>query len=104
MAWIDLCKVSELIEGEGRFIDLGEHKLALFLKDGQVYATSDTCPHAGASLSGGMIEEGFVVCPWHYWSFKLTDGTMASGGRAKIRIYSIQIKGEGADATVQADV
>jgi nitrite reductase (NADH) small subunit/3-phenylpropionate/trans-cinnamate dioxygenase ferredoxin subunit len=104
MAWTDLCRASELTEGEGRFVDLGEHQLAVFLVEGQVHAFQDTCPHAGASLAGGMIEEGCVVCPWHYWTFNLTDGTMASGGRAHIKIYSTRITGEGADAVVQADI
>jgi nitrite reductase (NADH) small subunit len=104
MAWTDLCKVSELTEGEGRFVDLGEHQLAVFLKDGSIHACDDSCPHAGGSLSGGMIEDGTVVCPWHYWSFKLTDGTMPAGGRARVRIYATRIVGEGPDALVQADI
>ena len=33
MAWMDLCKRSELTEGEGKFVDLGEHQLAVFLKE-----------------------------------------------------------------------
>lgn len=104
MAWTDLCKVSELSEGEGKFVDTGDHQIAVFLSDGQVHAFQDACPHAGASLSSGMIEDGCIVCSWHYWTFKLSDGTMASGGRAKIRIYSTRIVGEGADAIVQGDL
>lgn len=104
MAWTDLCKASELTEGEGKFVDLGEVQLAVFLKDGKIHAFQDNCPHAGASLSGGFIEEGNITCPWHYWTFKLDDGTMVGGGRAKIKIYSTRIVGEGADALVQADV
>lgn len=104
MAWMDLCKLSELTQGEGRFVDLGERQLAVFLQEGEIHAFDDTCPHAGGSLAGGMIENGCIICPWHYWAFKLTDGTMASGGRARIRIYATRTIGEGADAVVQADV
>ncbi len=105
MPWTDLCKVSELVEGEGRLVGLAEDRnVAVFLKDGKIYATDDRCPHAGGSLSGGMIEEGYIICPWHYWGFSLEDGTMASGGRAKIRVYPVRVQGEGADAIVQADI
>jgi len=104
MAWTDLCKLSELVESEGRFVDLGERKLAVFVKEGQLFAFDDTCPHAGASLSGGMVDQGFITCLWHYWSFNLTDGTMVAGGRAKIRVYPVRTVGEGADAIVQADI
>ncbi len=104
MAWTALCKVSDLSEGEGRFVESGDHQIALFLIDGQVHAVQDTCPHAGASLSSGFVEDGCVVCSWHYWAFKLSDGTMASGGRAKLRVYSTRIVGEGPDAVVEADI
>src|SRR5262245_61213225 len=104
MAWVDLCKVSELSEGEGHFVSVEDRNIAVFLKEGKVYVFDDTCPHAGASLSGGTIEEGYITCPWHYWSFSVEDGTMGGGGRAKIRIYKTQIVGEGADAVVQADL
>lgn len=104
MAWTDLCKVSELTEGEGEFVDHEPDQLAVFLKGGKIYAFQDTCPHAGASLSGGTIEDGCITCPWHYWTFKLDDGTMVGGGRAKIRIYSTRVVGDGADAVVQGDI
>lgn len=104
MAWTDLCKKNDLVDGEGRFVDLGEHQLAVFLKDGAIYAFQDHCPHAGASLAGGMIEDGCITCPWHYWSFRLDDGQMPAGGRARIRIYQTRVVGEGADAIIQADV
>ena len=104
MAWTDLCKVVELIEGEGKFVEVGEQAIAVFLVDGKVHVFQDTCPHAGASLAGGIIENGCVVCTWHYWAFNLADGTMPGGGRAKIRIYPARVSGEGADAVVQADI
>ena len=104
MAWVDLCKVSDLSEGEGRFISVEDVNIAIFLKEGKVHVFDDTCPHAGASLSGGTIEEGFVTCPWHFWSFSVETGRMQGGGRARIRVYPVRIVGEGADAVVQADL
>lgn len=104
MAWTDLCKLSDLAEGEGKFIPLPDRNLAVFLKEGELHAFDDHCPHAGASLAGGTCEEGFVTCTWHYWSFSLEDGCMAGGGRAKIRVYPTRLEGSGPSATVQADI
>ena len=39
-----------------------------------VHALDDACPHAGAPLSEGVLDEGAVTCTWHGWSFRLTDG------------------------------
>ena len=104
MAWVELCKASELSESEGRFVSVGELNIAIFLRDGKVYAFDDNCPHAGGSLSGGTLEDGFVTCPWHYWAFNVGTGCMQGGGRAKIRVYHTRVAGEGADAIVQVDV
>lgn len=104
MAWVDLCKLSDLSEGEGHFVKVNDRNIAVFIIEGKVHAFDDTCPHAGGSLSAGTIDEGYVTCPWHYWSFSIETGTMAAGGRAKIRVYPTQIVGQGPDAIVQADL
>jgi len=36
---------------------------------GKVVALDDRCPHRGASLAGGTVEAGCVVCPYHGWRF-----------------------------------
>jgi phenylpropionate dioxygenase-like ring-hydroxylating dioxygenase large terminal subunit len=37
--------------------------------DGDVLVAADTCPHRGARLSLGAVDEGRLVCPYHGWSF-----------------------------------
>jgi phenylpropionate dioxygenase-like ring-hydroxylating dioxygenase large terminal subunit len=36
---------------------------------GPVRAARDACPHRGASLSQGWVNEGCLTCPYHAWSF-----------------------------------
>ena len=104
MAWTDLCKFTDLKDGEGLFVKLADRNIAVFMKDGVIHALDDRCPHAGASLAGGYLDEGNVVCPWHQWTFSLEDGQLVGGGRARIRIYSSRIIGQGDTAIVQADI
>ncbi|MEK0324029.1 MAG: Rieske 2Fe-2S domain-containing protein, partial [Nitrosopumilus sp.] len=33
--------------------------------DGNYYAMDDTCTHAGANLSEGMLDDSTITCPWH---------------------------------------
>lgn len=40
--------------------------------DGQPAAAPDRCPHREAPLSGGHVDDGCLVCPYHAWTF---DGT-----------------------------
>jgi nitrite reductase (NADH) small subunit/3-phenylpropionate/trans-cinnamate dioxygenase ferredoxin subunit len=92
--WRKVCRVGELAEGEGKTVTLGGKLIAVFHCRGQYHAIDDTCPHMGASLSGGYVEEGIVTCPWHAWRFRLADGVWADNPRIKIASYSVRIESD----------
>ena len=60
-----VCKVEDLSEGEGKTVEVAGKLIAVFCHNGQCSAIDDVCPHMGASLSGGYVENGVVTCPWH---------------------------------------
>jgi len=91
VAQVRVCKVSELPAGGNRIVTVGNKDVAVFLADGQYYAIDDCCPHAGASLSGGHVENGIVTCPWHYWRFRLSGGAWADNPRVKTGCYAVTI-------------
>lgn len=86
-----VCKVSDIVEGEGKTVAVGARLIALFRQEGNIFAIDDVCPHMGASLAGGHVEEGIVTCPWHAWRFRLTDGAWADNPRIKIGCYPVRI-------------
>jgi nitrite reductase (NADH) small subunit/3-phenylpropionate/trans-cinnamate dioxygenase ferredoxin subunit len=89
-----VCRVGEVVEGEGKTVVVGKKLIALFLHDGQYYAIDDICPHMGASLSCGWVERGIVTCPWHAWHFRLADGAWADNPRIKIGSFPVRVVGE----------
>ena len=88
-----VCQLSDLVEGEGKTVDAQGKLIAVFRCGGQVQAIDDVCPHMGASLSGGYVENGIVTCPWHAWRFRLADGAWADNPRLKIGCYPVRIEG-----------
>ena len=68
--------------------------VAVFNQGGQFFAIDDVCPHMGASLAGGHVENGVVTCPWHAWRFRLNDGTWADSPRLKIGCYAVKVEAE----------
>src|SRR5438132_12173005 len=70
-----VCKVGELSEGQGKTVRAGNKLVAVFFHLGQYFAIDDVCPHMGASLACGDLEQGVVSCSWHAWRFRLCDGT-----------------------------
>jgi nitrite reductase (NADH) small subunit/3-phenylpropionate/trans-cinnamate dioxygenase ferredoxin subunit len=89
-----VCRVGEVKEGEGTTVEVDTKLIAVFLDKGQYFAIDDTCPHMGASLSGGYVENGVVTCPWHAWRFRLADGAWADYTRIKIGCYPVRVVGD----------
>ena len=89
-----VCRVGDLGEGEGKTVVVQGKLIAVFRVDGRFFAIDDTCPHMGASLSGGYVEDGIVTCPWHAWRFRLTDGAWADNPRLKIGCYAVRVEGD----------
>jgi nitrite reductase (NADH) small subunit/3-phenylpropionate/trans-cinnamate dioxygenase ferredoxin subunit len=86
-----VCRVGEIPEGEGKTVIVGGKLIAVFRIGEHYLAIDDTCPHMGASLSGGAVEDGIVTCPWHAWRFRLGDGAWADNPRIKIGCYSMRV-------------
>ena len=89
-----VCKMQDLKEGEGKTVVAGPKLVAVFLIDGKPCAIDDACPHMGASLAGGFVEDGVVTCPWHGWRFRATDGTWADNPRVKIPCHHVRVVGD----------
>jgi len=105
MAWISLCELSELTEGEGKFVEIDGYQLAVFLSEGKAYALDNTCPHAGGPLSAGTVDHGCAVCPWHDWRFELATGLLQEASHISVSAYKTRLlEREGKAALVQADL
>jgi nitrite reductase/ring-hydroxylating ferredoxin subunit len=105
MAWTSLCELGELSEGVGKLVEIDGYSLAVFLHQGAVHVLDSVCPHAGHDISGGNIEEGCAVCPYHGWNFRLTDGAMPGQPGIAVRVYVARVyQREGKDPLVQADL
>ena len=99
--FITVAKVGSIPEGEGASFQVGDRLVAVFNYHGEYRAIDDLCPHMGASLSGGYVDErGIVTCPWHAWWFRLSDGVWADSPKVKIGCYPVRVEGD--DIQVQA--
>lgn len=102
--WRIACRVGELADGEGKTVTLGGKLIAVFHTQGQYQAIDDTCPHMGASLSGGYVEDGIVTCPWHAWRFRLCNGVWADNPRIKIASYPTRVEGDAVQIFIEEPV
>ena len=86
---VTIAKTGDIPEGEAVVVTLHKKDVAVFRTKGELFAIDDLCPHMGASLSGGYVEDGCVTCPWHYWRFRLADGAWADNPKVKQAAYPV---------------
>lgn len=70
----------------GRIVPIVRHGVRLVVwRDGQGRAACAIarCPHWGADLAGGRVQNGRLTCPLHGWSFA-ADGSCAEGRSAHV--------------------
>ena len=93
MAFQTVCKVGDIADGQSKCFNVGDKVVAVFHVGGAYHAIDDMCPHMGASLAGGYLENGIVTCPWHAWRFRLSDGAWADNPRLKVGCYHVRVQG-----------
>ena len=74
MAWVVAAATSALDGRDVIGIDVAGRRLAIYRLNDGYFATSDTCPHAAASLSDGCVVEGYIECPVHSALFDIRTG------------------------------
>lgn len=51
----------------------------------------DRCPHRDIRLSGGIVSEGELVCPGHFWRFDTRDGTRTDIAGEGARVHESRV-------------
>jgi NAD(P)H-dependent nitrite reductase small subunit len=94
MKYVKVMNEEDLPIGKSAIISAGEDEIALFNYKGKYYAVANKCPHRGAPLGEGRIEEGIVICPNHEWRFKLENGANMQNPELFIPTYPVKVKNE----------
>src|SRR5437667_1605654 len=72
------------------FLNVERHRIAVFLHDGRLTASSDICNHKGGPVSGGRVNGEFVTCPWHGWEYSIVTGKGPKGyDEEQVPVYAL---------------
>jgi nitrite reductase (NADH) small subunit len=90
MTWLRIGRPSDIPHLEGRSIQIGERRVAVFcLPDGWA-AIDHACPHKAGPLSDGIVAEGCVTCPLHGQRFSLQSGERLDGEGRGVLTYEVR--------------
>lgn len=84
-------EVSSLLSGEGRTVHIQGREFALYNVGGEFFAIDDICPHKGASLGAGFMDNGRVFCPLHAWEFDVKTGACLNNCEKPVRTYPTRV-------------
>ena len=85
--------VKDIKEGCARVVFLPDgEEIALFNIKGKILAINNECPHEGAPLDEGEVEDCKVTCPWHGWEFDLVTGACLNVEGEQVKVYPVEVK------------
>ena len=93
--WCKVLGPGVLEESSARSVHCEGHALCLVKANGQVAALDDACPHQGAPLGDGWVEEGLLICPRHAWAFDPFKGSLAGSEVQEIATYAVEERDDG---------
>ncbi len=94
MALHQVCKISDIGEGQCKTFTVEGKEIAVYKAGGQWCATEDTCLHKGGSLGSGQLKGNIITCPLHGWQYDVTSGQCQNNPQAKVEIYKVQVEGD----------
>lgn len=93
-AFVRVARFSEIAEGRGKRIRLGDEEVALWKVQGSIFAINAVCAHQHFSaLHQGILVGRTVTCPMHGWQYSLETGEAVSGS-GRVRTYRVKVQGD----------
>ncbi len=56
-----------------------------------VVAFQNRCSHQASPLGGGIIRDGILTCPLHFWRYDLATGQKVAEPARRLRSYPVSI-------------
>ncbi|MBF9036103.1 Rieske 2Fe-2S domain-containing protein [Rhodobacterales bacterium HKCCE2091] len=105
-----VCRQEEIPEGGARIVALGDLEIGVIRHGGDLFAYRNLCPHQGGPACEGVrmasvvdtldgdgtylgqnFDEGemHIVCPWHGYEYRLSDGVNVCDAKLKLKKYEV---------------
>jgi nitrite reductase/ring-hydroxylating ferredoxin subunit len=82
-----------------RCVAIADGRAIVVRVDDEVVAFPNRCLHRESPLAGGRVLSGRLVCPMHFWCYRLPDGVHV-GGEGQLASYDVEVM----DGEVYVDV
>lgn len=66
-------------------------EVAVFNLGDRLVAVDQRCPHRGGPLAEGLVRDGIVTCPWHWWRYDLATGERLGAPAIRLAMYPVRV-------------
>lgn len=95
MGWHDLGDIESLSEEETTDLTVAGVDVLVCNDEGELHVVRNRCSHQLKPLTGGMVDEGNVICPLHGAAFCLKTGEAKSRPAVHpIEVFASEIRGD----------
>lgn len=105
--WTRVCRVDDLDPARplGRVVGDGTNdrdRVCVVAHSERFVAMLDRCPHRDIALSGGIVRDGELVCPGHFWRFDLATGRRVDDAKTTLNTYITRVVDDWIEALIPA--
>ena len=90
LRWIPACRLHELPVGGSRLLKTGDHRIALFRTEKEIFGVDNACPHEGYPLVQGELKGCVLTCIWHNFKFDVQTGACLMGDE-DVRVWPVRV-------------
>ena len=58
----------------------------------QAYAYRNECLHQASPLAGGLVKDGVITCPLHFWRYEATSGVKCGEPELLLDSYPVRLE------------
>jgi nitrite reductase/ring-hydroxylating ferredoxin subunit/hemoglobin-like flavoprotein len=82
----------EIPDGERKIVEHKGVSIGVFHHHGEWYALRNSCLHRGGPVATGKLVGDNIVCPWHGYTYNITDGKLLMDPSARLEMYTVSVK------------
>jgi len=76
MTFRKICKITDVKDNSMSFFNIDGVEITVGKHKGKLFACDASCPHKGAYLYRGWLDNNNIVCPRHNYEFDLSSGKL----------------------------
>jgi nitrite reductase/ring-hydroxylating ferredoxin subunit len=89
---VPVAQEAEIEDGERKIVEVDGISIGVFHHKGKWYALRNSCLHRGGPVCTGALEGDHLVCPWHGYTYDVTDGHLLIDSSAHLEMYPVILR------------